>query len=315
MRNGFEQNLILVAGLVGLSLACSLSGRGTAIPAGRPVDFEVQTVTPTLRPEQEIAVEPEEIQPEPVLIVPLSDAPTHTPDPNATPTVLLLATDTPPVIIPTTATTQAVEIELTPSGEPASPTPLVAISPTPVVEPDPPLQGGDWDFEADFTPWPNPYGEPCPGSSVATGWTAFVEQGQFGSSCMNENLYQPNVFSGRKSQEITFDFIAANSGIFRTIPTKVGHRYAITAYAKHDRSISPVQMFLGVDLTGGITWQAETVQWFPWSSALEDTWLATEETVTASGESMTIFIRGHHPVAEQGGKTVIDNVSVTDLGL
>ncbi len=30
---------------------------------------------------------------------------------------------------------------------------------------------------------------------------------------------------------------------------------------------------------------------------------------------MTIFIRGHHPVAEQGGKTVIDNVSVTDLGL
>ena len=28
---------------------------------------------------------------------------------------------------------------------------------------------------------------------------------------MNENLYQPNVFSGLKSQEITFDFIAANS--------------------------------------------------------------------------------------------------------
>ncbi len=29
---------------------------------------------------------------------------------------------------------------------------------------------------------------------------------------------------------------------------------------------------------------------------------------------MTIFIKGFHPMAEQGGKTVIDNVNITDLG-
>ena len=74
-------------------------------------------------------------------------------------------------------------------------------------------------------------------------------------------------------------------------------------------------MALGVDLTGGTAWDADTVQWFPWDNGAEDTWVATEETVTATGESMTIFIKGFHPLAEQGGKTVIDNVSVTDLGL
>jgi hypothetical protein len=125
---------------------------------------------------------------------------------------------------------------------------------------------------------------------------------------MNENLYQPNVMTGLKSQEMTFDFISANSGIFRTIPTKVGHRYQIIAHAKHDRSIAPVQMTLGIDLTGGTAWNAETVQWFLWDGSAEDTWVPTEEIVTATGESMTIFIKGFHPMADQGGKTVIDNV-------
>ncbi len=298
----------MIASLTLLSPACFLSGtRATAIPAGQPINFDVQTATPTIDPKQ-ITVEPESTQPEPVIVLPLGDAPTHTPDPNAPPTLPPLPTATPTLVVTASVTAQEPEIE-------PSPTVIVAASPTPVVEPDPPLLGGDWDFEADFIPWGNPYGEPCPGSSVAAGWTAFVEQGEFGSSCMNENLYQPNVLSGQKSQEITFDFIAANSGIFRTVPTREGHRYTIMAFAKHDRSLVPVEMFLGVDLTGGTVWDAETVEWFPWNGSTEDAWAVTEQIITATGEQMTIFIRGYHPVAEQGGKTVIDNVSITDLGL
>jgi hypothetical protein len=208
--------------------------------------------------------------------------------------------------------------EVEPTVTPETATPVVetipANPPTEAIELEPPLEGGDWDFETDFVPWPNPFGEPCPGAAVASGWTAFVDEGEFGSSCMNENLYQPNVFSGIKSQEITFDFISANSGVWRTIPTKPGHRYNIIAHAKHDFSRVSVQMFLGVDLNGGAVWNAETVQWFPWDGEADDTWNATEETITASGERMTIFIRGYHPSAEQGGKTVIDAVSVTHLG-
>jgi hypothetical protein len=240
--------------------------------------------------------------------VPIVDAPTHTPDPNATPVI------GPSPTLTATLITEEPTIELTATLTLTSQVTSVP-SPRPAVTPDPPLQGGDWDFESDFVPWPNPYGEPCPGAAVASGWTAFVEDGPYGSSCMNENLYAPNVFSGRKSQEITFDFIAANSGVWRVIPTKPGHRYSIKAHARYVHSLSPIQMALGVDMTGGTVWSAETVEWFPWDEGGEDVWVATEETVTATGESMTIFIKGHHPMAEQGGKTVIDNVSVTDLGL
>jgi hypothetical protein len=177
------------------------------------------------------------------------------------------------------------------------------------------LEGGDWDFEQEFIPWGNPYGEPCPGSRVAAGWTAFAEQGEYGSSCFNENLYGPNVFSGVKSQEITFDFVAANSGVLRVVQVQPGHRYSIEAQARSVASISPVEMYLGVDLTGSTVWNAETVTWYPWKNGTEGDWGGTEETITATQDTLTIFIRGVHPLAEQGGKTVIDNVRVVDLGL
>lgn len=308
------------------SLACLITtSEGTAIPVGRSTDFEVQTATPTLKrpPTAETSTTTEE---EAELVLPLGDAPTNTPDPDVpTPTATLVVQPTETVTTTEIATTTLATAESSAAlpltstvsltqTEAATATATTIAPAQPTSPPAPPLTGGDWDFEADFVPWPNPYGEPCPGASVASGWTAFVQEGEYGSSCMNENLYQPNVFSGAKSQEITFDFITANSGIYRTIPTQVGHRYNIMAYAKHDRSISVVEMALGVDMTGGTVWNAETVTWFPWDEDAEDTWLATEETVTATGETLTLFIKGFHPLAEQGGKTVIDKVSVTDLG-
>ena len=307
----------LMIGLVSLtSMACLIgSPPATAIPVGLPQAYEVQEATPTTDPRL-VTVEPTE-DPDLLAAIPLGDAPTHTPDPNALPTPTATL-----VVIPTTeaeATVMAEALNTTLEiSETAALTPTVAVAPPPpappLTEPDPPLQGGDWDFEGGYVPWGNPFGEPCPGASVAPGWAAFVEDGPYGSSCFNENLYAPNVFGGIASQEITFDFISANSGLFRIIPTQVGHRYSITAYAKHDHSLSPVEMSLGVDLTGGTEWSEPTVQWFPWDESAEDTWTLTEETVTASGEQLTIFIRGFHPLAEQGGKTVIDTVTVTDLG-
>lgn len=296
-------------------LACSLGGQaGTVIPADRPASFDVQTSTPTLDLPR-VTAKPQPAETEPAVVLSLGDAPTHTPGPNNEPTKTPVRISTPTLeATEETATEEAIggifpTDELTPTIVVAPPTPQ------PVSEPDPPLQGGDWDFETEFIPWANPYGEPCPGSAVSGGWTAFVEEGQFGSSCMIENQYGPNVLSGVKSQEITFDFIAANSGVWRTIPTQPGHRYTIVAHAKSAPSTVPVEMYLGVDLTGDTVWNAETVQWLPWRSNTQDVWGATEETVTATGESLTIFLRGYHPLAEQGGKTVIDNVSVTDLGL
>jgi hypothetical protein len=296
----FSLTILVILVMMWPMLACLIGDTATAIPPARPASFEVQTATPTLDPSR-ITPTVEEAE-ESAVIAPLLDAPTHTPDPKvpvATPTPVIIVVTATPEITPTQIITEV-----------ATATPV----PRPTATPAPPQQGGEWDFETDFVPWPNPHGEPCPGASVASGWAAFVEKGPYGSSCMNENLYKPNIQSGLKSQEMTFDFIAAHSGILRTIPVVPGHRYSIKAFAKHDRSISPVEMALGVDLTGGNLWTADTVQWFAWDGAAEDEWVETEETVTATGEQLTIFIKGFHPMADQGGKTVIDNVSVTDLG-
>lgn len=329
--------LLLISGGVFL-MACSLSSlQSTAIPNDRPVNFDVQTVTPTS--EGADRSQPTDTPAEAPLA--LDDASSDSPPAEATPTLIPVPDETPtPVIIPTN-TPAYVDPTATPEPLPTEPPPAPPTEPPAnseteaaaeaTVEPlgetteaespaadftgelDPPLAGGAWNFEADFVLWENPYGH-CSGALVGAGWTAFVENGPQGSSCMGENLYGQDVQSGAKSQEITFDFIAANSGILRTIDTRPGHRYQIVAHGKHIRSLAPVQLFLGVDMTGGTDWEADSVTWYEWDDPAEDIWKATEETVTATGEKMTIFIRGWHPAADQGGKTFIDNVSITHLG-
>jgi hypothetical protein len=309
------KNLLLLGIMLSL-LACSLGSWGsqqsTVIPISRPVNFEIQTALPTPK----IAMTATPTRQDDTAILPLQDVPTSTPEvlPTATFPIFTTPTNTP---IPSTDTPEPTEesdevaasdevVDDTTSEVPNTPVPFDG-------ELDPPLAGGVWDFEGEFLLWENPYGD-CSGALVGAGWAAFVEEGPLGSSCMGENLFPQDVQSGAKSQEITFDFIIANSGIYRTIETKPGHQYKIVAHAKHVRSLAPVQMFLGIDMTGGTIWQAEAVQWFAWDDALEDVFTMTEETVTATGETMTIFIRGYHPQGDQGGKTYIDNVSVTHLG-
>jgi len=141
-----------------------------------------------------------------------------------------------------------------------------------------------------------------------------VAPGTPASSCLNENKNLDNVYSGQRSQEITFDFVSTEAGIFKLAQTIPGHRYQIEAWGKHVRSESPVELSLGVDLTGGGDWQAATVSWHPWDGAAEDTWVHTQITVRASGETLAVFLKGHHPFAVQGGATLFDDVRVIDLG-
>jgi D-lyxose ketol-isomerase len=122
------------------------------------------------------------------------------------------------------------------------------------------------------------------------------------------------VYSGQRSQEITFDFISAEAGIYRHAQTIPGHRYQIEAWGKHVRSQSPMELSLGVDLAGQEDWQAASVTWVPWDETGEDVWVHTQLTVRASGETLTILLRGYHPFAVQGGATLFDDVRVVDLG-
>jgi hypothetical protein len=169
-------------------------------------------------------------------------------------------------------------------------------------------------MEEGFVSGSSPLGEDCGGWAVAAGWNAFVTPGNPASSCLNENKNIANVHSGQRSQELTFDFTATTAGIYRTVSVTPGHRYTIAAWGKHIKSASPVELALGIDLSGGQDHQAASVQWFPWDEAAEDAWVHTEETVTATGPSMTIFLKAHHPQPAQGGATLFDDVRVVDLG-
>jgi hypothetical protein len=169
-------------------------------------------------------------------------------------------------------------------------------------------------MEAGFVPGTSPLGEDCPGWAVAEGWQAFLSPGTPASSCLNENKNLANVHSGQRSQEITFDFVQAEAGIFKRAQTIPGHRYRVEAWGKHVRSQSPVELSLGVDLTGGLDWQATSVAWHPWDETEEDVWVHTQVAVRASGESLTVFLVGYHPFAAQGGATLFDDVRVMDLG-
>jgi len=276
------------------TLACTLARQTPQpVPTLDQLIFEIQTATPTITP-----------------VFFLADAPTYTPDPNATPTPLITSTMTATV-------TSSLTVELTETLTPevqATKAPAAPPTFTPTVPPAEPLRGGFWDFEEGFEPWLNPYGDACPGSGIANGWTSFTTQDQFGSACMNETVWKANVHSGISAQEITFAYVGIEAGVFRSAPANPGHRYTIEAFMRREFSPAKVEVFLGIDLNGGSDWQSESVQWFPWLEDLDDEWARTEVTVTATGETMTIFLKGSHPYPEPGGILRLDSISIVDNG-
>ena len=146
------------------------------------------------------------------------------------------------------------------------------------------------------------------------GVPAWSSEGNAVVHCVHEYKNLDNVYSGERSQEITFDFVSAEAGILKRAQTIPGHRYQLEAWGKHVQSESPVELSLGVDLTGGDDWQAASAAWHPWNETGESIWVHTQVTVRASGASLTIFLKGYHPFAVQGGATLFDDVRVEDLG-
>jgi hypothetical protein len=131
---------------------------------------------------------------------------------------------------------------------------------------------------------------------------------------MNQTTWKGNVNSGTSAQEITFAYVGVQAGIFKSVPTVPGHRYSVEAFMKREFSPAKLEVALGVDVSGGVDWQAATVQWFPWDEDKDDAWAKTEQTLTAIGESLTVFIKGAHPYPEPGGTLRLDSISISDLG-
>ena len=257
------------------------------------------TDTPLVAPPTEIAAAPAAKEEGPILfgMTPTAVLPQGTLVPANTP-------PPPPTNTPQPTPTTAKEAEVA----------VATIPPKPSAPPDAPRKGGSWDMEDGFEVWLNPFGDNCSGSQVAIGWKGFTSRGQYGSACLYLNDFGPNVFSGRYSQQVTFDFVDAHAGLYRAIDTQPGHTYQVTARIRHVHTLPPMQFHFGVDLSGGADWQAESVQWTPWSEFKEDEWITHTQTFTAAGPQTTLFIKGFHDTASQGGATYIDAVEVIDQG-
>ena len=265
-----------------------------------------------------------------------------TPAPSLTPTTVPSATDSPTVAPPEPTSTSTTAPSVTETAPPAptdtpSPTPVIPsptappatlppptstpvpptltpVPPAPTPAPTtPPQQGGDWDLEAGFYEWASPYEDFV--GHIANGWSPLIKVYKPDAvPRFNENKFVPNIHSGERSQEISFDYRNGEMGLWRAAAVTPGHRYTVVAWAKYAPSLGGLNLFLGIDLTGGENFVAGTVTWYPWREMTPDQWIATSETVVAAGGRMTIFLRAVHPVAEAGGNTMFDNISLIDEG-
>jgi hypothetical protein len=251
----------------------------------------------------------------------------------ATAVLPAIPTATPEPTLPPAATAEVPAPADTATLAPPTPTPAPPVTPPPTatdipapiptrlpapVATQPPLQGGSWDLEDGFYAWQSPYEGFT--ARVANGWQPFAKiYDPKAPPRLNENKYLPNIHSGERSQEVSFDWRSGETGIFRTQQATPGHRYAVKAWAKYAPSESGVQLYLGIDLTGGSNYAAGSVTWYPWRDATPNQWIATVETVRAPSGKLTIFLRSVHPLAadggnKPGGNTMFDDVSLIDLG-
>jgi hypothetical protein len=178
--------------------------------------------------------------------------------------------------------------------------------------PQPPREGGTWDFEGGW--YDSPSGFEGRMDRVAEDWKLFRQRGQFGQATFNENKNPVNVHRGIRSQELAFESSDGEAGVYRSLQVIPNHRYTISAWGIHYPSPTPIELYLGVDLTGGTDYRAATMQWSLWRETADAQWLHTEVTIRTTSPTMAIFLKAVHRVAAGGGATLFDDVSVTDLG-
>lgn len=251
--------------------------------------------------------------------------PTFTPFSSPTPTFTPAVTDT-PAYSPTPTRRPPRETSTPTPTLPPSPTspPTATRRPRPTRTPAPTAvlhQGNDWDFEAGFADWVCPYGDLKIGGGVGVGWQAFNPANPDGPdnlwhSHFSENKDPTSVHSGQRSQRISFEQVACEAGLFRTITTTPGHTYRVEVWGKYKSSQSNPILYIGLDPTGGTNPAASTVTWTAFSGTGGDEWLQGTAKAKATGKVMTIYLKALRPLGKDllYGDTFFDDVSVWDEG-
>jgi len=135
-------------------------------------------------------------------------------------------------------------------------------------------------------------------------------------SHFSENKDPTSVHSGQRSQRISFEQVACEAYLFRTITTVPGHTYRVEAWGKFKSSPSNPILYIGLDPTGATDPRSNSVVWVTFPDQVGDKWLQGVAKARATGNTMTIYLRALRPVGKslEYGDTFFDDVSVWDEG-
>jgi PKD repeat protein len=154
----------------------------------------------------------------------------------------------------------------------------------------------------------------APGSAVGAGWTGFSSAG-YTSTFAVVSAPDP-VHAGSFAQRVTSPQPSSNDkfgGVYQVVSTTPGLQYTARAWNRtHFTGGNAWDHIarLGIDLAGGTSFEAPSVQWAEFDSA-KDSWHPVEVVVTATGASMTVYLESWRKWASGGdSQTWFDDVQV-----
>ena len=150
------------------------------------------------------------------------------------------------------------------------------------------------------------------GGAVGTGWTAFSSAGHAPTFAVASD----QVHGGSLAQRVTSPQPSSNdkfSGVYQVVATTPGLQYTVRAWNRTHFTGGLAWDHiarLGIDLGGGTSFEAPAVQWAEFDSA-KDLWHPLEVAVTATSNSMTIYLESWRKWATGGDAlTWFDDVQV-----
>jgi hypothetical protein len=222
--------------------------------------------------------------------------PTIAEQPTNTPTLPPLPVDTPTLVVVVSPTTPEPTVEPTPTdtseplptSTPNSSSP--AATPTPIPRPTELLINGN--FEKGFAE-----------DGVGIGWGGF-SNGQAGFG-WHDDTWSPVVWEGEHSQLLYIMDPSQNDryiGIYQTVNVVSAETYTLTLHGLVRANTPPEdyghRLYWGVDYNGGADWQTvENWVELMWDQQPEvaDAFTFNDYTtvITSTGQSLTLFLRGH----------------------
>ncbi len=175
-------------------------------------------------------------------------------------------------------------------------------------------------------PVPNPY--PLPNTApelvtgggfegtfaggVGDGWTSWTAPG---SAAITFGRASLNKYEGSHSQYwARGNTTPFEGGVLQTIGVTPGAACQITAWLKRQSTFSGTTLEFGYDLTGGTDPASSNVIYTDLTGNPDNTWVQYDQTVTATGSSITLFARAGHTGSTGGSSAYfyLDAVSAKE---